>query len=402
MVVATPQLVPPKLPIRGGSVRRRFLEAACPSTCRLPLRIWTLLVCGVVVCFGVRPSWADLLELRNGRNIEGVVEVLEDGRYRVTLDVGRSVTLEANEVLNQIARPAPLEIFRKRIDQVDRSDRDALEKLAIWSEDHGLARSVEKVYKMLLAVDPHHEGARRELGYVLHKNRWWPKKEVQGLGLKLFRGRWLTADEIQRVEEEAAVREFEVLLQDLNSENTYLSRNARVRILEEKNPRLAAYAKKMLGDEEPINRMFAGVVLSNIGFEVGGRAIYDALRNESRDEVREALCALMRKMRNPQVVRWAARDLPAALRARRSTIEARGLLKLLEVCPHEWGVPALIAATREPQWRQAADRVLTEIFQVESRGPSEWDAIWQNQRGRLRGDLGSGWLSGRRNKKRNR
>ena len=180
--------------------------------------------------------FADLLELRSGRNIEGVVEVLEDGRYKVILDVGRSVTLEPSDVIQRVVRPAPLEIFEKRIRDIDRSDRDALEKLAIWSEDHGLTRTVERVYKLILAIDPHHEGARRELGYVLHDNRWWPKKEVEGLGLQLFRGRWLTVEEIARVKEEAAVREFEVLLEDLHSENEYLSRNARVRILEEKKP----------------------------------------------------------------------------------------------------------------------------------------------------------------------
>ena len=355
-----------------------------------PPLLWLVLIAIAMAPASLR---ADVIELKNGQELEGRIKILATGQYHITVEEGRVLIIEAADVVRHVIREAPMDELGRRLAQIRAEDRDGLVELARWAEDKGLRRSALDVYRRLLAVDPNHVGARNRLGFVCHKNRWVTRKELEGKGLVRFRGHWMTPEEVKRIKQDEAVKEFKGLIEDVHADNTYLRQNARVRILEEKNPHLIPYLRGLTAARNPIERMLAAAVLGNHGFADGAEPIYKALRTERRDEVRTAQVAVLRKFGDARVVEWLARDLPGA-----DATALRGLLELAEKCPHRRTVPVLIELVERPGWGRVADAVLEQALGVSSRSAEAWRDYWRLAESRYPADLGSGWLAAKKRK----
>ncbi|HVY63062.1 MAG TPA: HEAT repeat domain-containing protein [Planctomycetota bacterium] len=149
---------------------------------------------------GSGPARADRLELKGGGELEG--DVLREGEsYRVRLPTGGEVVLDACEV----ARVTPGSTWRdeyiRRLNTVDRTDAEALYRLALFCQDHALKQEAQVLLLEAVEVVPNHEGARAALGEVYFDGEWVPRDEAQRRrGQVQFRGRWVSPEEQRTLE----------------------------------------------------------------------------------------------------------------------------------------------------------------------------------------------------------
>ncbi|MFN0058014.1 MAG: hypothetical protein ACKVX7_06100 [Planctomycetota bacterium] len=333
---------------------------------------------------------ADVLRLRNGNSIEGKVTRLDDGSFRVKIDVGQEVVIAAADVLNCEAREAPFDELERRLDQIGAADLDALVELGSWAESQGLKTSALRVFERVLAVDPNHEGARDRLGFVLHRNRWVPRKELKKLQLVNFRGAWRTREEVERLRSAEAVAQLDRELADLRHENKFIRENAIQQLVKNDDPLLIDTLLVRLRGDDPLVRMVTARMLGNHAFEVSAAAIYAAALAESRNEAFKAMALVLGSFGRGEFGEWVARDLARAAELPPHSVQT--LLALAEAFPHRAVVQPLIDLRASEVWGAAADRALMTLLGAVSRSRDAWQQLWSAAGSSAAPDLGSGWL----------
>jgi len=332
---------------------------------------------------------ADQVLLVNGHRLEGRVEAAGEGQIRVIVDEGQSVVVDLAQVRERISAEAPLDIFERRLGAVTAGDRDAYIECAHWAEEVGVRRAARRAWREVMRVDPHHAGARHRLGYALHRNRWVLREELQSEGWVLFRGTWMTPEEIAAQERAEGRAELEALLADASHDNRFIREDAMRRILALTDPELLPALQERLADPDPLRRMLAGRALANLEFERAAPLLYDALLAEPRPEVRAAWCAALRSLGRVEIVEWLARDLAAP---GEDPTRRHALLALAEACPARDAIPALIGWLADPSWGPPANRLLALLLAVPERSEEEWRRAFAEIGPRAAADLGTGWL----------
>ncbi|MCI0650942.1 MAG: hypothetical protein L0Z55_03550 [Planctomycetes bacterium] len=366
---------------RCGGKRRRAAIASAALLCFFPAKL---------------PSAADQLLLKNGNILDGRVERQPDGAYRVQIEEGNQVTVPAGDVEQWIRGPAPIDEFEARFATVDRKDYDALVELAAWSEERGLVRSARLVFRAILELDPHHAGARDRLGYVLYRNRWVSRAELERRGLVRYRGVWLAPDEIAAIRAGEAVAEFRALLADAHHDNRYLRENALTLLFALDDERLFPSLIELLPSDDPLDRMIAARVLGNFDFEPGGDAIYRAYLRERHDEVGEAMRAVLRAFGDARLGEWMGRDLANWRVLEDEPAEARSnLLALAILCPHRAVVPPLLAELESAETRGEAERTLIVLLGRLPPEAGSWREHWRALEPAMAADLGRDWIRDR-------
>lgn len=331
---------------------------------------------------------ADILVFHNGHKIEGRVTVdPASGDYIVVTAAG-TVSVPPSKVKERIFAPAPIDEFQRRMGEIADDDLAALVELAAWADFKGLERSATDVYRRILGIDPHHEAARERLGYVVHRNRWVRREQLEKAGLVQHGGRWMTPQEVVDAESAEVEQELATLFKDLEHENRFIREGAFYRLFENRDPRAIPYLEKLVGSDSPLRRMVAGRVLGNHGYDVVAGAIYSPLLREQRDEIATAWITVLRSQSDARLATRVAGDLARV----DDPLGRRRLLQLAEACPHRELVSPLIELMSDPVWASAADGVLTRILGAESRSAGEWRSYWRHVERTASPDLGSGWL----------
>ena len=363
-----------------------------------------LLPLTLLVLFPGASALADIVRLKNGNVLEGRVRVIDGGAsYEVTSEEGSTVTVPAANVVEHIRKEAPIDAFRRRLERLDdggiESDElDDLVELAAWAEGKGLRRTARAAYRRILRIDPHQTMARDRLGYVLYRNRWALRRELEQQGLVRSRGIWMTPEEAARRREQVAIDEFRALLADVHDENPYLRDLAMRRLFEYEDERLLRYLGELIGGEDPLDRMIAARVLGNLPFERAARRIYTALLVESRNEARQAMVVVLRRYGDGRVAGWFGRDLRQTAADHDGDVVTRAtrlhaLMELARYCPHRAAVPGVLMLLDEPGWSGIAQRWLTRVFESSDRSPDQWRAWWREHGPAMSADLGSGWIA---------
>jgi hypothetical protein len=140
-------------------------------------------------------SRADVLLLAGGGRIEGVVTEVADG-YRVE-SLGGRATVPKDRVVGVVEAPYVTEIYAERREGLDRSDPEAVFRLALWCEGVGLEKEARLHLRETLLVDPDHLRARAKLGYVRYRGVWMTPEEAKQAamaeaGLIPFEGKWFS------------------------------------------------------------------------------------------------------------------------------------------------------------------------------------------------------------------
>jgi hypothetical protein len=88
--------------------------------------------------------------------------------------------------------------YRERAEALASDDATGHYQLGLWCSQKGLENEARLEFERVMAIEPDHAGARRELGYVKHHDRWLTRDEgMRAKGLVLHEGRWLLPEEVR-------------------------------------------------------------------------------------------------------------------------------------------------------------------------------------------------------------
>ncbi|HLU49286.1 MAG TPA: hypothetical protein VK116_14420, partial [Planctomycetota bacterium] len=237
----------------------------------LALQVRRVLLACILGSFGIASltrAFADVLHLRDGTSVEGRVEVDEKTKvYRVTTASGVVAEFPADRVVRHEKRQTAFDEFDRRWRETDKSDRDALLRLALWTREKGLRSELRRVAQSVLRLDPNNEVARAALGYVVFENRWVLESELRKkhgeLGLVKFEGEWMTTAEKERRLTEETAREVRDLFENVASKNRHLQEFAIERLLAFRHPKGREILAPWLDDPREIVRIVAASALTS-------------------------------------------------------------------------------------------------------------------------------------------
>lgn len=181
----------------------------------LALRSLAALLAGAWGLAGAPGLAADTLELRDGRVVEGEVEVLDEG-YRVRTRLAESLVPKADVLAH---RPgATLDsLVEDRLQALAPDDAENRAQLAQWLVALGRLEAGRSLAEAALEIDAENATAHGVLGHERHGGRWMTRAQaMRAKGLEEHDGRWYTPEEwrnlgaAQRAEVEAAERRARV------------------------------------------------------------------------------------------------------------------------------------------------------------------------------------------------
>jgi hypothetical protein len=140
---------------------------------------------------------ADVLTTTDGLTLEGEVERLPHGGYRLTTEKG-SVEFPASSVAHVKEGPGPRAAFLAAAARVDAKDVVGQYRLALRAEEQGLVDLARAAYRRVLELDADHPAARRALGYERLEGEWVEAATARRRkGLVLYCGRWMLPAEVE-------------------------------------------------------------------------------------------------------------------------------------------------------------------------------------------------------------
>ena len=140
---------------------------------------------------------ADTVVLTSGLELYGTVTE-KDGRVELTLD-GKTRTFPADRVKEILRGETPYEEFSRRAAALEAGDGAGWYRLALWARERRVPRA-RAAFQKVLAADPDHRAARRELGYERVGEAWLTGGEAKRRkGFVLAGGKWLLPEEADRL-----------------------------------------------------------------------------------------------------------------------------------------------------------------------------------------------------------
>lgn len=97
--------------------------------------------------------------------------------------------ISANTKTNQ-------EVYQEKLEQLKPDDIDGYYQLGLWCLENKLEDQAKIQFNKVVELDPNHEGARKNLGYVKYKDKWLTRDEaMKTQGYFKFEGQWVTPKE---------------------------------------------------------------------------------------------------------------------------------------------------------------------------------------------------------------
>jgi hypothetical protein len=135
-------------------------------------------------------SWCDILHLKNGKSIEGIIELTLEG-YKIT-EGKSSYVIPVTQVIRWEKKILPEEEYQLRLDELDENNVEENYILALWCQVHGLADKAGIHFEKVFELSPDHKQARQAAGYIKYKGKWIEHHRYMRLkGYKKYNGRWL-------------------------------------------------------------------------------------------------------------------------------------------------------------------------------------------------------------------
>ena len=263
------------------------------------LRPTALLLLTALLALGAAAASADVLTTTEGLVLEGQVERLADGSYRVTTESG-SLEVAAASVASVRTGVSPRAAWRAKVEATEAGDVVALYRLALEIEGEGLDDLAREVYERVLKLEPDHPAARRTLGFERHDGAWITAEAARRKkGLVLYRGRWMLPAELEAVAvatpdlpaAEDLARATD-LLRTLATGAAPLQRAARVAMARTDGALLLQAALAALYDADPKVRIVSARGLAELGDESALRPlIFSGARDTDSAVRREAVLA---------------------------------------------------------------------------------------------------------------
>lgn len=156
------------------------------------------------------PGFADVIELKTGGRVTGVVEKLDQGDYQVTTHAGTVIRLDRLHVTKVDEHTAEERSYAGR----SRSAPDTVEgqlALANWCREHNLGTQAQTHAQRVVELDPTNVEARQMLNFRNVDGAWMTREQVMASrGLVWFEGKYRTRQEIAMREREEKLKQLDV------------------------------------------------------------------------------------------------------------------------------------------------------------------------------------------------
>ncbi len=207
-------------------------------------RVAMFLLLAAVV--GAAPLGADSVVLKNGGRLDGIV-IDRGDRVRIETEFG-AVEMPKDMIREVLPGSTKLQEYRTRAAALTDTDVAGHFALGQWAKANELEAMARKEFDRVLALDPSHEGAHRQLGHEQVDGRWLTHDEaMRARGFVQSDGQWITKEEAEL--RQALARESELREQVRVAENRERRRrdelarqealaDARLAALEQENARL--------------------------------------------------------------------------------------------------------------------------------------------------------------------
>lgn len=187
---------------------------------------------------------ADILELKDGRLIEGMV--VEDGKELVVLSRFGPSSFKANEVAKRIrAKPVDQQI-REHLAKLSKDDTKNHALLAQWLKKIGREGEAISLAEAVLKQDPESQVAHTVLDHVRFKGRWMTEDAKQkAKGLERHGDKWYTPAEWKNVSQ-ADRKAADAKEQELERKRLGADVNRMLRLITSPDAAVRARAKSRL------------------------------------------------------------------------------------------------------------------------------------------------------------
>jgi len=154
------------------------------------------------------PARADILELKDGRFVEGVV--VESGESFIVHSRFGPTEVKADEVKRREKATSVDAQIQAHLAKLDPDDQKNRALLARWLKEIGRVDEAEALAEAVLEVDLQSAEAHKVLGHVRHQGVWrTPDEAKRAEGLEKHGGRWYTPAEWANVKGDARAKAVE-------------------------------------------------------------------------------------------------------------------------------------------------------------------------------------------------
>ncbi len=166
---------------------RRFLLAACATAALAPALL------------------ADVVVLKSGEKLEG--KILSETATSIRIETPFGTTdVERTRIAKIEKGQTPKDKYTERKATLKAGDVSGRWELALFCRENKLTKEWKKLLDEILAIDPSHDQANREVGRIQYDNKWFTKeqlekykdeerKKMEAAGMVLHDGRWMTEAE---------------------------------------------------------------------------------------------------------------------------------------------------------------------------------------------------------------
>ena len=256
---------------------------------------------------------ADEIVLRGGGQVQGKVvpDPRASDRVQVWLLQGRKpLNLEKTRILEVIPKASPLDEYIVKQKQTPQTTQ-ARYDLGIWCEQNKLTDLSRIHFEEALAFDTSFEPAHRKLGHVYHDGYWLTRDELSSRqGLVKYKGRWISAEEKAKrdfeakaiAEQTAWVRRIKILRQAIVNGPADRKREAETQLMAIREPEAVVPLLRVLGDDQPEQRILLAQVLSVIPAREAALALVKQILAEPLASVRSIVFDKLKDRDDPSVV----------------------------------------------------------------------------------------------------
>jgi hypothetical protein len=342
------------------------------------------------------PAAADIVHLKTGRKIEGTTAPgPKEGTVEVRTGDGSVVVIPEAEIARIEKKQSPGDELDERLRRAPPGELEPLEDLLVLAREKRLPQRAKVIARKILDIDPNHEIARRELGFVVYENQWILEAELKKKkGLVRFRDEWMTQAEKDRRLIEEARQEVEGHFDLLESDNPHIQEFSLRKILARREPALREVFCRRLRDERETVRMvavraLAGFPARGAGDEEAKRIAADLHRlalEEPSENVLKVAHLTLRKFHPAESFRLALETATASPRAEH---RQRAGLVLYETLKKAY-VPDLcraVAGGNGAAPRTEVREVLKRALKVDhGYDAAAWLAYWSENQARFTDD----------------
>ena len=170
----------------------RVSNCGMNQTTRTKIAIPRLLLLLALVLAPLSVVQADIIRLKDGRELEGEIVGKTATTLRVKVNEFAVVEVKATQVKSIESKPTPWQLFADKLAALDKADVEGRFKLAMWAKEHNLNKRYRELLKAVITLNPDHAKARLELGYVNDNGKWLTEAQYyKKKGFERYRGRWL-------------------------------------------------------------------------------------------------------------------------------------------------------------------------------------------------------------------